>query len=111
VALSADGQLALSGGNDTTTRLWQVQTGTELAQMVAFEDGEWVTITSTGFYVASPNGDQYVNVRVKGNQVRGIEDYKALYYRPSDAVQLALQGQTPQSLAPAQTSSPLPPPK
>jgi uncharacterized caspase-like protein len=79
-----------------------------MAQMVGFGNGEWVTITPPGFYLASPNGDKYINVRVKGNQLRGIEDYKTLYHRPNDAIALAFQGETPESLA---VQEPLPPQK
>ena len=115
VAFSPDGKLALSGSWDGSTRLWHVQTGKEMAQMVAFEDGEWATTTAAGFYNASPNGDKYINVRVKGNQVRGIEDYKTLYHRPNDAIALALQGETPESLIVQETTppveEPLPPQK
>jgi hypothetical protein len=107
VAFSPDGKLALSGSNDGSTRLWQVQTGKEIAQMVAFKDGEWVTITPPGFYIASPNSDKYINVRVKGNQLRGIEDYKTLYHRPNNAIQLALQGETPESLVAQETTLPV----
>ncbi|RKZ92359.1 MAG: hypothetical protein DRR19_04485 [Candidatus Parabeggiatoa sp. nov. 1] len=116
VAFSPDGQLALSGSGDSTTRLWQVDTGKELAKMVAFKDGEWATTTATGFYNASANGEKYINVRVKGNQLRDIKDYRTLYYRPNDAIQLAIQGVTPQTLAqatqkPKKIPPPLPPQK
>jgi WD40 repeat protein len=53
VAFSPDGKLALSGSLDGSTHLWHVQNGEEIAQMVGFEDGEWVTITPQGYYVAS----------------------------------------------------------
>jgi len=103
VAFSPDGKLALSGSRDGSTRLWHVQTGKEMAQMVAFKNGEWATTTAAGFYNASPKGDKYINVR-KGNQVRGIEDYKTLYHRPNDAIALALQGKTPESLVAKKTT-------
>ncbi len=45
VAFSPDGKFALSGSSDSTTRLWNIETGKEVAQMVAFNNGEWVTIT------------------------------------------------------------------
>jgi len=92
---------------DGSTRLWHVQTGKEMAQMVGFGNGEWVTITPPGFYLASPDGDEYINVRLEGNQVRGIEDYKTLYHRPNDAIQLALQGETPESLIVQETTPPV----
>jgi WD40 repeat protein len=48
VAFSPYGKLALSGSRDSTTRLWNIQTGKEVAKMVGFENGEWVTITPKG---------------------------------------------------------------
>lgn len=89
VAFSPDGKLALSGSLDSTVRLWNVQTGEEVAKMVNFIDGEWITITPEGYYMASLNGAKYLNVRV-GNQIYGIDQYEAIYHRP-DIVKLALE--------------------
>ncbi len=92
VAFSPDGKTALSGSWDTTTRLWNLQTGEEILRMIGFKDGEGVAIMPQGYYAASPNGEQYINVRTKDNQVTGMEQskYKAFYHRP-DIVKLALQ--------------------
>jgi len=90
--------LMLSGSNDGTIRLWNLQTGNEIAQMVTFKDEEWITITSEGYYQASLNGAKYLNVRI-GNQVYGIDQYEAIYYRP-DIVKLALKlGDSQQAVA------------
>jgi WD40 repeat protein len=89
VAFSPDGKTALSGSGDTTTRLWNLQTGEEIVRMVSFKDGEGVAIMPQGYYAASPNGEQYINVRV-GNRSYGIDKYKTYYHHP-DIVQLAWQ--------------------
>jgi len=83
VAFSPDGKTALSDSDDGTIRLWNLQTGEEIAKMVVFEDGEWVTLTSQGYYVASENGNKYINVRI-GNQVTGVkvEQYRAQFNDP-----------------------------
>jgi len=102
VAFSPDGKTALSGSLDTTTRLWNLQTGEEILRMVSFKDGEGVAIMPQGYYAASPNGEQYINVRI-GNRAYGIESYKykAFYHRP-DIVQLAWQlGDAEQAIAQA----------
>ncbi|OQY43912.1 MAG: hypothetical protein B6247_30995 [Candidatus Parabeggiatoa sp. nov. 2] len=80
---SPDGKTALSDSDDGTIRLWNLQTGEEIAKMVVFEDGEWVTLTSQGYYVASENGNKYINVRI-GNQVTGVkvEQYRAQFNDP-----------------------------
>jgi len=98
VFFSPDGSTAMSGSIDGTARLWNIETGKEIAQFVSFKDGEWITITPEGYYTASLNGAKYLNVRV-GNQVYGIEQYEAIYHRP-DIVQLALKlGDSQQAVA------------
>jgi WD40 repeat protein len=81
----------VSSSEDGTVRLWNVETGKEIAMFVSFTDGEWVTITPEGYYDASANGDKYLNVRI-GNRVYGIESYRETFFRP-DLVKLALSGQ------------------
>jgi hypothetical protein len=99
VAFSPDGKLALSGSSDSTTRLWNIQTGKEVAQMVAFDDGEWITITPEGYYTASLNGAKYLNVRVGEFQVYSIDQYESIYHRPN-IVKLAIKlGDTQQAIA------------
>ncbi len=88
VAFSPDGKTALSGSTDNTIRLWNLKTGEEIIQVVG--DGEGIAIMPQGYYSASPNGEQYINVRTKDNQVTGIEKYKSFYYRP-DILKLAWQ--------------------
>ncbi|HOL24604.1 MAG TPA: hypothetical protein PLN14_07745, partial [Candidatus Hydrothermia bacterium] len=58
-----------------------VKSGKEVAQFIFFFDGEWVVITSEGYYNASTDGERYVNVRV-GNEVYGVEKYRDMFYRP-----------------------------
>jgi len=81
----------VSSSEDGTVRLWNVETGKEIAMFVSFKDGEWITITPEGYYDASANGDKYLNVRI-GNRVYGIESYRETFFRP-DLVKLALSGQ------------------
>ena len=66
------------------------KTKQQLADLYAFEDGEWIIITPDGYYNASANGDKYLNVRV-GPNVYGIENYRETFFRP-DLVKLALAG-------------------
>jgi len=69
-------------------RLWDVTTGTEVARFVAFQNDEWVCMTSEGYYTCSSGGDARVNVRV-GARVEPVDAYRKTYMR-SDLVRAAL---------------------
>jgi WD40 repeat protein len=90
IAFSPNGRQVLSGSSDGTVRLWDTTTGKEIAQFISFVDGEWIVLTPDGYYNASPNGDNYLNVRV-GNNVYGIDQYRSTFYRPQ-IVEARLQG-------------------
>jgi WD40 repeat protein len=90
VAFSPDGKYAISALYDGTIHLWDTTTSKEIAQFISFTDGEWVVITPDGYYNASPNGDQYLNVRI-GNTVTGIDAYRSTFYNPA-MVEAALSG-------------------
>jgi WD40 repeat protein len=90
VAFSPDGRYALAGGASGATAIWDVASGREIASMIAFTDGEWVTITPEGYFNSSPNGARHLNVRI-GNRVYGVDQFYAKFYRP-ELVQLALAG-------------------
>ena len=105
VAFSPDGKTIISGSFDGTTRLWDISTGKEIAQFIGFDDGEWIVITPDGYYNASPNGDNYLNVRV-GNKVYGIDQYRAIFNKPEivTAKLSAPSSSSVQSGAPSLTS-------
>lgn len=92
VAFSPDGTKALMGTEGGVVRVWDIASGKELAAMIGFLDGEWITVTPEGYYDASPKGDAHLNVRI-GNRVVGIEAYRESLYRP-DLVRAALGGQS-----------------
>ncbi|GHT86311.1 hypothetical protein FACS1894137_11690 [Spirochaetia bacterium] len=102
VTFNADGKTIASGSGDSTTRIWDISSGKEIAQFISFTDGEWVCITPDGYYNASPNGDQYLNVRVD-NRVYGIDQYRAAFYNPA-LVEARLSGNTDARLANTTTS-------
>jgi WD40 repeat protein len=81
VAFSPEGTQVFSGSWDGTLRLWNPQTGELLVTLIGFQNGEWVAYTPDNYYVASPNGDQYVSFRV-GNKVYDFAQYASLYQRP-----------------------------
>ena len=90
IMFSPDGKTIISGSSDGTTRLWDSSTGKEIAQFISFIDGEWIVITPDGYYDASPGGGRYLNVR-EGNNVYGIDQFRAKFYKPL-IVEARLQG-------------------
>jgi hypothetical protein len=91
IAFSADGKYALTGGRDGTIRKWHIDNGEELSQFITFTDGEWVAITSEGYYNSSVNGHLHLNIS-QGMEVYGIDQFYDVFYRP-DIVQSKLAGE------------------
>ncbi|MBW2569658.1 MAG: caspase family protein, partial [Deltaproteobacteria bacterium] len=85
-----DGKSVFSGGFDGTMRLWDINTGKEIAQFITFKDGEWIVITPEGYYNSSANGDKHLNVSI-GNRVYGIDQYRTTFYKPR-IVEAVLRG-------------------
>jgi len=90
VAMTPDGTRAVSVSWDDTARVWEVSTGKERARLIGFDDGEWIAITSNGYYISSDNGDKHLTVRI-GNTVYTMDNYREAFYRP-DLVKVALSG-------------------
>lgn len=90
-AVSPDSRYLLTNdGPGAVSRVWNIATGKEIVQFISFTDGEWVAITPEGYFSASPGGARHLNVRV-GNNVYGIDQFYARFYRP-ELVVLALAG-------------------
>ncbi|HLZ18560.1 MAG TPA: caspase family protein [Smithellaceae bacterium] len=90
-SVSPDSRYLLTNdGPGAISRVWDTATGRELAHLISFTDGEWVAITPEGYFNASAGGAKHLNVRI-GNQVYGIDQFYAKFYRP-ELVQLALSG-------------------
>jgi hypothetical protein len=81
VVFNPEGRSIASGSQDGRTCLWDISTGREIAQFIGFNDDEWLVITPEGYYNASVNGDHFLNVHV-GNEVFGIDQYRAIFYNP-----------------------------
>jgi len=77
VKFSSDAQRILSGGNDGIF-LWHAKTKRQIARLIVFSDGEWVTFLPTGFFTGSSNGGQKLSIRVDGFELRN----NASFYHP-----------------------------
>jgi hypothetical protein len=46
----------MSGSKDMTTRIWDIDTGVEVAKFMSSSGGEWIIVTPDGYYNTSPEG-------------------------------------------------------
>ena len=86
-----NGKFVLMTMDDAAVRIYDVKTGDEVAVLIAFEDGEWLTITPEGYYNASEKGAQYLSVTV-GEASYSVERFYDVFYRP-DIVMAKLRGE------------------
>jgi WD40 repeat protein len=89
-AFSPDGRFALSGGGDGVIRVWDVESGQELARMIATPESDWLTITPNGFFSASRRDTQGLAI-VRGLDVISIGQMHQSLFNP-DLVREALAG-------------------
>ncbi len=75
-----------------SVRIYNVADGEEAAAMIAFDDGEWLVTTPSGYYNSSEKGDQYLSVSVAGSPFT-ISQLRESFFRP-DLVKVALAGGT-----------------
>jgi hypothetical protein len=90
VAFSPEGRRIVTASADTSIRLWDPGTGELRATLIATRDGEWLTITPEGFFVASPSGSKVLAI-VRGLEVFSIDQFYQVLYRP-DLVREKLAG-------------------
>lgn len=90
-AFSPNGKL-IAISSAASLRLYNVASGDEAAAMIAFDDGEWLVTTPSGYYNSSEKGDEYLSVSVAG-QPFSISQLRESFYRP-DLVKVALSGGT-----------------
>ena len=90
-ALSSDGKYMVSQSIDASVRIWNASTNEELAMLIGFSDGEWLAITSEGYYNASEKGAQSLNVTFEGKEY-GVDQFYDVFYRP-DIVSAKLRGE------------------
>lgn len=60
VAVSPDNRTVVSGSDDQTVRLWDLESGRNLLTIFVGTDREWVAWTPNGYYTSSVKGDRYI---------------------------------------------------
>jgi len=88
-AFSPNGKL-VAIASAASLRLFNVASGDEVAAMIAFDDGEWLVTTPSGYYNSSEKGDEYLSVSVNG-QPFSISQLRESFFRP-DLVKVSLAG-------------------
>jgi len=94
IQFAPDGKTVVAA-NLASTRVYDVSTGEELATYIAFEDGEWLATTPSGYYNASEKGDDYLRVSIRGVAYT-VSQMRESFFRP-DLVKLSVAGGAMQS--------------
>lgn len=86
-----DGRRVALNLSDAAVRIYDALTGAELAMFIGFGDGEWIVITSEGYYNASEKGAEYLSVKI-GEASFSVNSFYDVFYRP-DIVAAKLRGE------------------
>ena len=81
LAPSPDGRYLLSGSDDQTVRLWNLQTRELLVTIFRGTDGEWVMWTPQGFYASSGPGAELIGWQVNHGPEHAAEYVTAAQLR------------------------------
>lgn len=91
VTIDQKNELILSASDDGLIKLWNIETGKELLTIALFKDGEWVSITPSGYFSSSKNGAKHINILTSPLTVINIDKHHHKFYRP-DLISLASTG-------------------
>ena len=74
--LVARDNLLYSLNRDSTVSVIDARSGSPVAQIALFSDGEWCVLFADGRYAASPGGDVHVRIFTGDQPVKATEDYR-----------------------------------
>lgn len=81
LATSEDGRLLVSGSQDQTMRIWDLDSRKNLLTIFHGDDDEWAAWTPEGFFDASPNGDKYIGWHVNQGEDKAAKFFSATQFR------------------------------
>jgi WD40 repeat protein len=93
LGFTPNGRVLISGSDDGTVRLWDLQRGKEIAALISLGNGESLTITSDHFYRASKTPVNGVSFQV-GDKLLPLEQFAEKLNKP-DLVLQRLYGVLP----------------
>ena len=85
VAITTDGKMVLTAGEDHTLKFWDLESGKERLQYINIDDEDWIALTPEGLFDASPgamNLMHYIVYYEDTYEVIELEQLKARYYEP-----------------------------
>lgn len=78
---SPDEKYIITASKDSTTKIWDRQSGEELATLIGIGESDWVLLTPSGLFDASPGALQKMHY-VSGMEVIELEQLKGRYWEP-----------------------------
>ena len=62
--------------------VWRLSSGGKVATFYVFDDGDWLFLTTQGYFIASDEGAGKLSV-IEGDTVHSIDQYLDTYNRPA----------------------------
>ena len=82
VSISSNAKYVITSSRDATTKIWNVETGAELATLISVGEEDWVVLTPSGLFDASPGAMQKMHY-VSGMEVIELDQLKGRYWEPN----------------------------
>ncbi|HLL76809.1 MAG TPA: caspase family protein [Pyrinomonadaceae bacterium] len=95
LAFGVGGKLLATAAAGPSAKLWQAETGRELASLVAPDEREWIVFTPVGHYDGTAGGMRAVNFVQSGQRVQ-IDSFFEQLYTPKLLAQVVLSARGPE---------------